>query len=125
MTNNTVYAHVPYALIRHHLELIIEKRINPEIAFSCESLDTAVPSELASIAQILASNDLKATIHAPFMDLNPGALDPLVWEATLRRFNQVFDAAEIVRPAIIVFHPGYDRWRVGDRRQQWLEQLQG
>lgn len=121
MTNSPVYAHVPYALIRHHLELIIERRINPEIAFSCDSLDAVVPSELASIAETLASNNLKTTIHAPFMDLNPGAVDPLVWEATLRRFNQVYDAAEIIRPTIIVFHPGYDRWRFGDKRQKWLD----
>ena len=121
MTNSRVYAHVPYALIRNHLDFIIDRGINPEIAFSCDSLDAAVPTELASIAETLASNNLKATIHAPFMDLNPGAVDPLVWEATLRRFNQVYDAAEIVRPTIIVFHPGYDRWRFGDKRQIWLD----
>jgi sugar phosphate isomerase/epimerase len=121
MKNNTVFAHVPYALVRHHLEMISGERINPEIAFSCESLSAAVPSELAQLAGTLADNNLKATIHAPFMDLNPGAVDPLVWEATLHRFNQVFDVAEIIRPTIIVFHPGYDRWRFGDKRQKWLE----
>jgi sugar phosphate isomerase/epimerase len=121
MRNNTVYVHVPYALIKHHLENIIEKRINPEIAFSCESLNAAIPAELDSIAEVLTANNLKATIHAPFMDLNPGALDPLVREVTLRRFNQVFDAAEIIRPSIIVFHPGYDRWRYGESRRKWLD----
>jgi sugar phosphate isomerase/epimerase len=121
MRNNKVYAHIPYSLISHHLDMIIRKRINPEIAFSCDSLDAVVPSELASIAEALASNDLKATIHAPFMDLNPGAVDPLVWEATLHRFNQTFDAAKILQPTIIVFHPGYDRWRFGDKRRKWLD----
>jgi sugar phosphate isomerase/epimerase len=121
MTSNEVYAHVPYALIRHHLDLVIERHVNPEIAFSCDSLDAVIPSELASIAEILASNNLKTTIHAPFMDLNPGAVDPLVWEATLHRFNQVYDVAEIIRPTIIVFHPGYDRWRFGDKRRKWLD----
>ncbi|HET6420746.1 MAG TPA: sugar phosphate isomerase/epimerase family protein [Geobacteraceae bacterium] len=121
MTSNDVYAHVPYALIRHHLDFIVERRINPEIAFNSDSLETAVRSELVSIAETLASNNLKATIHSPFMDLNPGAVDPLVWEATFCRFNQVFDVAEIIRPTIIVFHPGYDRWRFGDKRRQWLD----
>ncbi len=121
MTSNEVYAHVPYALIRHHLDFIVERRINPEIAFSGDSLETAVRSELVSVAEILASNNLKATIHSPFMDLNPGAVDPLVWEVTLRRFNQVYDVAEIIRPTIIVFHPGYDRWRFGDKRRKWLD----
>ncbi len=89
MTINEVYAHFPYALVRRHLPLIVERRINPEIAFSCDSLDAVIQSELVEIAETLASNNMKSTIHAPFMDLNPGAVDPLVWEATRRRFNQV------------------------------------
>lgn len=121
MTSNTVYAHIPYLLLNRHLEMVTGKRINPEIAFSCDALDAAVPSDLVSIAEVLALHDLKATIHAPFMDLNPGAVDPLVWQATLERFNQVMDAAEILRPTVIVFHPGYDRWRFGDKKQRWLD----
>jgi sugar phosphate isomerase/epimerase len=121
MTNNTVYAHVPYALIKLHLDDIVGKRLNPEISFSCDALDSVIPEELAAHAGILAANELKTTIHGPFMDLNPGSLDPLVRQATMHRFTQVFDAAEIIRPSIIVFHPGYDRWRYGESRQKWLD----
>ncbi|MFZ3209855.1 MAG: TIM barrel protein, partial [Geobacteraceae bacterium] len=41
--------------------------------------------------------------------------------ATLRRFSQVLDAAAIVKPVAMVFHPGYDRWRHGDNRDEWLK----
>ena len=121
MANNIVYGHIPYALIAHHLDYIVEKRINPEIAFSCESLNSIVPGELVSVAGVLAANNLRTTIHAPFMDLNPGSIEPLVRDATMYRFNQVFDAAEVIRPSIIVFHPGYDRWRYGENRLKWLD----
>ncbi|MFZ3207228.1 MAG: sugar phosphate isomerase/epimerase, partial [Geobacteraceae bacterium] len=94
--NNQIFAHIPYPLLKQNLELIVTRRINPEIFLPGEVLDTLIPDELTSIAETLTRNGLKSTIHAPFMDLNPGSVEPLVREATLRRFNQVFDAAAMV-----------------------------
>ncbi len=118
---NTVFAHVPYPHIQQHLEFITSRKINPEIFFSGDALDALIPEELTAIAASLSGNRLKTTIHAPFMDLNPGSVEPLVREATLRRFNRVLDAAEILRPVVIVFHPGYDRWRYGESQDKWLK----
>lgn len=119
--NNQIFAHIPYPLLKQNLEMIVTRRINPEIFLPGEVLDSLIPEELTSIAGTLAENGLKATIHAPFMDLNPGSVEPLIREATLRRFSQVLDAAAIVKPVAMVFHPGYDRWRHGDNRDEWLE----
>ncbi|MEI8354598.1 MAG: sugar phosphate isomerase/epimerase family protein [Deltaproteobacteria bacterium] len=121
MITNTVYAHLPYPLIKVHLDAIIGARINTEIYFSSDALNSAVPGELAPLAELLAANELKTTFHAPFIDLNPGSLEPLVRQATLHRFNQLFDVAEVIRPSVIVFHPGYDRWRYGETWQKWLD----
>ena len=30
------------------------------------------------------------------------------------------DAARILRPRVVVFHPGYDKWRYGETRDRWL-----
>ena len=112
--------HVPSALLDEHLDFILKRKINPEVAFSGDSLDTMDWGRLREIAAVLAENDIRTTIHAPFMDLSPGALDRLVREATRHRFRQVMDAAEILRPSVVVFHPGYDRWRFGGSRERWL-----
>jgi sugar phosphate isomerase/epimerase len=116
-----VFAHVPYPRLQSELPYILERRLNPEIFFSADALDAVVPVELAAAAGVLKDAGLCCTIHAPFMDLNPGSLERLLRDATMQRFGQVLDAAEILRPEVMVFHPGFDRWRYGEAVDIWLE----
>ena len=116
-----IHAHVPYARLAGQLEYIVANRINPEVFFSAEALDHMVWEELSAQARLLHAAGLNTTIHAPFLDLNPGAIDPLIREVTRRRFQQVFQAAEQLRPRVIVFHPGYDEIRYGGSRLEWLK----
>lgn len=118
--NSPVFAHVPYPFLEKNLALILERRLNPEIFFSGEALDALIPEELAAIAATLGASGLCTTIHAPFIDLNPGSVEPLLRQATLHRFHQVLGAAAILKPRVVVFHPGYDRWRYGDNQEKWL-----
>jgi len=116
----TVYAHVPYPMLVANLPTVISRRINPEIFFSGETLDILIPEEVSAIAGQLGEAGLRCTFHAPFMDLNPGSVERLVREATMHRFEQVLAAADILRPDVIVVHPGYDRWRYGESQDKWL-----
>ena len=116
-----VFAHVPYTQINTHLPFFLQRRLNPEIFFSADALEALLPGELAQVAAALKGEGLSCTIHAPFMDLNPGSLERLLRDSTQCRFNQVLDAAEILRPEVMVFHPGFDRWRYGEAVELWLE----
>jgi sugar phosphate isomerase/epimerase len=115
-----IHAHVPYPMMADNLSAITTRRINPEVHFTGEALDSLVPEELGAIADALNAAGLHSTIHAPFVDLNPGSAERLIREATLHRFNQVIDAAAILKPDVVIFHPGYDRWRYGDSQDTWL-----
>jgi len=116
----TIHAHVPFPQVLEHLAFMVTKGVHPEIFFSGEVLDSTLPEELESVATALASLKLTCTIHAPFMDLNPGSEEILICEATRRRFRQVCAAALILKPKSMVFHPGYDRWRYGEKQTAWL-----
>ena len=116
-----VFAHVPYTRLKAEMPFILEHRLNPEIMFSAEALDALAPAELAAAAGVLDGEGLTCTIHAPFIDLNPGSFERLLRDATVRRFDQVLAAAEILRPEVMVFHPGFDRWRYGEAIDLWLE----
>lgn len=116
-----LHAHVPYTRLAEHLEYLVTQRINPEVFFSADALDRIVWEELAAQSHVLHSAGLHTTIHAPFLDLNPGALDPCIRDVTRRRFQQVFQAAEQLKPKVIVFHPGYDDLRYGGSRIDWLK----
>jgi sugar phosphate isomerase/epimerase len=118
--NNEIFVHIPYNSLHTHLNEVIARRINPELFFPCDVLDMLIPEELQANADALAAHSLSTTIHAPFMDLNPGSLEPLLRDATRHRFRQVLDVAMILKPKVMVFHPGYDRWRYGSIQDAWL-----
>jgi sugar phosphate isomerase/epimerase len=119
--NPVVHAHVPYARLGEHMKFAIAHRINPEIYLPAESLDRIVWEELAAHAEALNAAGLATTIHSPFMDLNPGAMDASIRRATRRRLQQVMKAAEILQPRVIVVHPGFDDLHYGDNRLDWLK----
>lgn len=113
-------AHVPFPRLGENLAFLVERRLNPEIFLSGEMLDLLIPEQVQAVAGALTANGLTSTIHAPFMDLNPGSDEQLLREATRLRFRQVAEVARIIRPRVVVFHPGYDRWRYGERQESWL-----
>jgi sugar phosphate isomerase/epimerase len=110
-----------YARLAEKSDLFIKRRLNPEIFFSADALDSLLIDDLVVQARKLADAGLATTIHATFVDLNPGSLDKSIRMATRSRFEQIFDAAEILKPRNIVFHPGYDELRYGDYRKAWLD----
>jgi sugar phosphate isomerase/epimerase len=112
--------HVPYHRIGEYFSFIKEQRINLEIYFSAESLDSLVPDALALLTSSLDYHPV-LTMHAPFMDLSPGAVDSQVREVTVNRFNQVFEIAKILQPKAIVFHSGYEKWKYAMRVDLWLK----
>lgn len=118
---NRIHAHVPYPRLAEHLEYAIANRVNPEVFFTAESLDHLVWEELAAQAGLLHNAGLATTIHAPFMDLNPGAIDPSIREVTRQRIQQVMKAAELLHPRVIVVHPGFDDLHYGDNKLTWLK----
>jgi sugar phosphate isomerase/epimerase len=115
-----LHVHVPCNMLKEHLGLLLERRLQPEIGLKWDDLEKQ-PVELFDCCRRLDEAGLKVLIHAPFMDLNPGALEPLVRQATLRRFLQTLDFAGRCRSSMVVFHPGFDRWRYGGRSEPWLE----
>lgn len=116
-----VHGHVPYSQFAERLEYIVSNRINPEIFINAIDLDSMVWEELSAQSAVLVAAKLACTIHAPFIDLNPGSLDPAIRSVTHNRVQQVFQAAQELKPKVIVFHPGYDDIRYGKNRLDWLK----
>jgi sugar phosphate isomerase/epimerase len=119
--NDPIHVHIPYLELQAHLGTVTALRINPELFFPAEALDVLIPEELQAHADHLAAHGLTTTIHAPFMDLNPGSLEPLLRQATMHRLRQVLDVAAILKPRAMVVHPGYDHWRYGSNQDDWLK----
>lgn len=115
-----LHVHIPYVKLRDFFELIRKRKYDLEIYLSAAVLDQLEREDLERLRERLDWNPA-LTLHAPFVDLNPGAVDPMVRSVTQLRFRQLMDAAAILRPRAAVFHPGWDKWRYSGRKDLWLE----
>ncbi len=59
-----------------------------------------------AIIETLESTKLKATIHAPYSDLNIAALNPQIWEVSVRQICSCIAHASGIAD-MVTFHPGY------------------
>lgn len=113
-------AHVPWPRLSEHRAYLLEELINPELYLPSDALDTLDMHQVQIFANELASHGLSCTIHATFMDLNPGSVDSAVREATKQRVQQTLDCAEVLKARVVVFHPGYSRLSYGSAVDAWV-----
>jgi sugar phosphate isomerase/epimerase len=114
------HVHVPYHRIEDYLHLIKDNRINLEVYFSSQSLDTLKRSDVGRLKEILDYNP-SFTVHAPFMDLSPAAVDSKARAVTMERFSHTMAIAGVLEPKAIVFHSGYEKWKYALNIDLWLE----
>ncbi|HEX8949511.1 MAG TPA: sugar phosphate isomerase/epimerase family protein [Dissulfurispiraceae bacterium] len=117
---DNVHVHIPYTSVGDYLPLLREKKLNLEIYFSAASLESLKTGDISRLSELLDYGP-SISIHAPFMDLSPGAIDEEVRAITVRRFSQVLDIAEVLLPKAIVCHSGYEKWKYAHRIDLWLE----
>jgi sugar phosphate isomerase/epimerase len=55
------------------------------------------------------------------MDLSPAAIDIKIRDVTVKRFSDILSFAEILKPSVVVFHSGYDKWKYDHKPDVWLE----
>ncbi len=117
-----LHVHVPYRHLERYLPFLLEHQLQPEFALVASDFTPAGIAPLAELGRTLAQAGLRSTVHAPFMDLNPGAVDPAVQQITRDRFEQTLEAGAAIGARVVVFHPGYDRWRYGGQPRLWIDQ---
>lgn len=117
---SNIHVHIPYNKINEHLAKIKQYKLNLEIYFSSPSLDVLQKDD---IKKLLAELDYKPSlsIHAPFMDLSPGAIDSKVRAVTIERFMHIIEISEIISASHIVFHSGYEKWTYNHKIDTWLD----
>jgi len=117
-----VQVNMPFQmLVDEYLALILEEGINPEIGLDCFVLDRFSRKEFCEVADALRGAGLSVTLHAPFFDLRPGAVDRKVRDVTVERLRQVFDLVPCFRPRSVVCHAAFDERYYVSHEEKWLE----
>ena len=120
--DKAIHINIPLPMLLERWERFLETGLSPEIYLTAHTLDATALETFLDLKRALDREGLMTTIHGPYMDLSPGAVDERIREATLGRLTQTLHVASILEPEILVFHPGYDRWRHGGKEELWLEQ---
>ncbi len=114
------HIHVPFDQIDGYMDFILAGQYNLEIYFSSNSLDSLSDDSLKRLQKSLDYNP-SLSVHAPFMDLAPGALDSRIRKATIERLEQTLHVAGILHPRAVVCHSGYEKWRYALDVNIWLK----
>lgn len=103
-----VVGHLPASRLLESIDSvrdILSLGIGVEVQLSSKILDTFTLREFGILKSRL--DGTLTTIHAPFLDLNPGAVDDYVLEATRKRFLETVLVANVLEAEVVVFHTGY------------------
>lgn len=116
-----VQVNIPFPFLeKGYLAKFLAGGLNPEIGLDAYSLGRYPAAAFRRAAQTFQEAGRRITLHGPFQDLAPGALDDAVLAASRRRLRQAFRYLPVFRPAAIVCHLGYEdrhyRWNV----EEWL-----
>jgi sugar phosphate isomerase/epimerase len=116
-----VQVNIPFPfLLSGYLERFLEGGLQPEIGLDHFTLDRYPPATLRRLAQAFQRAGRRITLHAPFQDLLPGALDRNILAASRRRLRQAFRCLPLFRPAAIVCHLGYEARYYQWDQENWL-----
>jgi sugar phosphate isomerase/epimerase len=107
-------------LWERYLPLFLEERLNPEIGLDASSLDRFSRQDFIKVADQLHQAGLNITLHGPFQDILPGALDAKILAASRARLQDAFDLLEIFQPRSIVCHIGYEARHYQELEDRWL-----
>ncbi len=119
MHSDRLGAHLPWREVDIFLDKILELGLVPEIAVKGPELDALDYERIARVRRALDAAALRPTVHAPFFDLNPGALDPLIRQASAQRLTAALRFAQQLNAHLMVIHPGYDKWRYPNLAETW------
>jgi sugar phosphate isomerase/epimerase len=116
------FVNAPWQILKtDNLSLFIEHGIQPEIGLEGTCLYDEDPAEFQRIASILHKHNLACTLHAPFFDLTPGALDPYLLAASRDKLRRAFDLLPIFKPRSIVCHLQFEENKQGYKLKEWTD----
>jgi sugar phosphate isomerase/epimerase len=116
-----VHINAPFGMLwERYLPLFLEERLNPEIGLDAASLDHFSRRDFKKVADQLHRAGLQITLHGPFQDILPGALDARILAASRARLQDAFALVEIFQPRSIVCHIGYEARHYHGQEERWL-----
>lgn len=116
------FVNVPFNELKEkYLDLFLNSNIQPEIGLEGDCLYTEKSAEFEKISKLLRDRNLACTLHAPFFDLAPGALDPIILEKSREKLRLAFALLDVFKPKSIVCHMQFEQSKQGYHFDKWFD----
>uniref|UniRef100_A0A7C4AHX9 Sugar phosphate isomerase/epimerase n=1 Tax=Fundidesulfovibrio putealis TaxID=270496 RepID=A0A7C4AHX9_9BACT len=103
------------------LAAFLARGVNAELGMDPVLMDATDAAWHRDMAARLADAGVRAAVHLPFFDLQPGSADALIRRATRERLLRAADLAALYDPAHLVGHASYDPLLYVRSYDQWME----
>lgn len=103
------------------LDFFVQNRLQPEVGLEGDCLWNVSIDDFRNTAETLQKNGLACTLHAPFFDLAPGAIDEKIRKVTREKLRRAFDLIPLFKPRSIVCHLGYEENKHSYKFEKWLK----
>ena len=114
------HIHVPFGRLGELSPILKEHSLSVELYILSADMD-ALGADWLRRTKGLLDYGPEISIHAPFMDLSPGAIDEKVRAVTISRFEKALLMARDLGAKTVVFHSGYEKWKYALQIEIWLE----
>jgi len=114
---NAPFEQLEQGLIR----VFLEHGLQPEIGLEGGCLWNEKNNAFLDVARQFKEKGLACTLHAPFFDLAPGALDQKIREVSRNKLRRAFALIEVFKPKSIVCHLGYEDNKHSYNMKEWLK----
>jgi sugar phosphate isomerase/epimerase len=116
-----VHVNMPWKVLPQHMSTVLTLKMNIEIGFEAQELDSLSPREFSSVAERLRNRGCRITLHGPFWGLEPAGMDPMIRQISRYRIQQFFDLITVFNPIQVVCHTGYDPRHYVSHEQSWID----
>ncbi len=114
-----IQVNLPFRLIESLGPVFLERGLSPEIGLDAQVLDETPGERFEYWAERFKKTEV--TIHAPFMDLAPGGIDPLIVDVTRKRLLQAAELVEVFGAESLIGHAYYDLTRYPVNVERWVK----
>lgn len=115
-----LFIRVPVERLARETPRLLKLKAGPEVYIRAEKLKEFTPKTIREFAGLLAAFP-GHTIHAPFMDVWPGAADADMRRLSLEHMQKVMAIAAAWKSFLVVMHFNYDPIYYSQHFRQWLE----
>lgn len=115
------FINVPFDRLRQDINFILQNKIQPEIGLEGDILYRYSLKNFEEVALILKKEGLSCTLHAPFFDLAPGALDEHILKISREKLKKAFELIPVFKPSSIVCHLNYEENKHGYKKEEWFK----